>query len=392
LFFLRIGDNKSVITERRIPLLDLQAQHGAIREEVLSAVTAVIDSQRFILGEQGRGLEQEIAAYTGTRFAVGCASGTDALFLALVAGGIQPGDAVLTTPFTFFATAGAIHRAGAVPVFADIDEQTFNLDVDRAAEALASRPGIRAVIPVHLYGGSADMDPLLEVAQKYDLLVIEDAAQAIGSEYKNRRIGGLGHVGCFSFFPSKNLGGAGDGGMLTTNDPKLRDRLSTLRVHGSARKYYHDEVGFNSRLDELQSAVLRVKLRHLDAWTRARQANAERYTRLFAELDIPAIVPHIAPYQTRHVFNQFVIRCPERDQLREYLAGQGIGAEIYYPLPLHLQACFVHLGYKRTSFPVSERVAEDCLALPIYSELTSDDVEYVCQTIQSFYKLRKRGG
>jgi dTDP-4-amino-4,6-dideoxygalactose transaminase len=374
------------LASRQVPLLDLQAQHKTIREEVLAEVIRVVDSQKFILGEDVKALEAAIAAYCSTPYAIGCASGSDALFLALLAAGIGPGDKVLTTPYTFFATAGAISRAGATPVFADIEAATFNLDIDRFAEALDRHPETRAVIPVHLFGGCADMDAICSLAARRGAVVIEDAAQSIGSEYKGRRAGSIGAVGCFSFFPSKNLGAHGDGGMLTTTDAALAEKLAALRVHGSRRKYYHDWVGINSRLDALQAAVLRVKLRYLDDWSAARQRNADRYRALFGELDVPVTVPQPAPYQTRHIYNQFVIRGARRDDLQKYLSQNGIGTEVYYPLPLHLQACFAYLGYSKGDFPVSERLAAESLALPVYPELTTEDIEYVARTINAFYR------
>jgi len=374
---------EEVLKQKEIPLLDLRTQHRLIREEVLAEITRVIDSQQFVLGEEVRRLEEEIADYSQARYAVGCASGTDALYLSLLALNIGPGDEVLTTPYTFFATAGAVDRVGATPVFADIDPVTFNLDIAKAAEILESRPRIKAVIPVHLFGGCCDMDPLLEASQRRGVGVIEDAAQAIGAEYRGRRAGSMGQVGCFSFFPSKNLGGYGDGGMITTNDGALRDRLAALRVHGSSRKYYHDEVGVNSRLDALQAAVLRAKLRYLDFWTEGRQRNAELYRRFLA--GAPVRTPETRPFQTRHVYNQFSVLAPRRDELRTYLAENGVGSDVYYPLPLHLQACFARLGYRRGDFPVSERAAAEALALPIYPELGADDVERICSLIRSFY-------
>lgn len=375
----------STAIEKQIPLLDLKAQHARIREEVLAQIVQVADSQRFILGEEVRQFESEIAAYCGAGFAVGCASGSDALFLALLALEIRPGDEVLTTPYTFFATAGAISRLGAVPVFADVDEGTFNLDPNRVAEVLASHPKIRAIIPVHLFGGCADMDPLCALAAERGIPVIEDAAQAIGSEYKGRRAGSIGQVGCFSFFPSKNLGGYGDGGMLTTHDASLAERLTALRIHGRTGKYFHRWVGINSRLDALQAAVLRVKLRHLDAWSAGRQRNAERYRARLAESGAPVIPAAPAACQTRHVYNQFVIRCPERDALQAHLKKQGVGSEVYYPLPLHLQPCYEELGYSKGDFPVSERLAAESLALPVHSELAAEDIDYICESIRSFY-------
>jgi dTDP-4-amino-4,6-dideoxygalactose transaminase len=370
---------------KQIPLLDLPAQHRQIRDEVSSEVTRVIDSQKFILGEDVQALEREIAAYSQAKFAVGCASGSDALFLALLALGIGPGDEVLTTPYTFFATAGAIHHSGATPVFVDVEPGTFNMDMGRVAEVLETHPRIRAVIPIHLFGGCADLDPLLEMALERRVAVIEDAAQSIGAEYKGRRAGSMGDIGCFSFFPSKNLGGYGDGGMVTTNRRELQEQLAALRVHGSRRKYYHDWVGINSRLDAIQAAVLRVKLRYLDSWSEARQKNAAQYRQLLSEMNVPVEAPRPAPYQTRHIYNQFCIVAPQRDQLQAYLKEMGVGTEIYYPLPLHLQACFQDLGYRQNDFPVSERLARGSLALPIYSELEPDDIEHVCRLMRAFY-------
>jgi dTDP-4-amino-4,6-dideoxygalactose transaminase len=372
-------------TEKRVPLLDLQLQHAHIREEALAEITRVIDSQKFILGEDVRKLEEEVAAYSNAAFAVGCASGSDALFLALLALEIGPGDEVLTTPYTFFATAGAIVRTGATPVFVDIDPATFNIDVRQTAEVLARHPKVRALLPIHLFGACADMDPLLSLAAERGLPVIEDAAQSIGSEYKGRRAGSIGTIGCFSFFPSKNLGAYGDGGMVTTGDRALAERLGALRVHGARKKYMHDWVGINSRLDALQAAILRVKLRHLDSWTSGRQQNAALYRSILAGMQVPAYAPAPADHTTRHIYNQFVIVCPRRDELQGYLKQQGIGTEVYYPLPLHLQKCFANLNYHENDFPVSERLARESLALPVFPELEADDIEYVCSRIQAFY-------
>jgi len=374
------------VIERPIPLLDLTAQHRQIREEVLAEVIRVIDSQKFIMGEEAEKLEREIAAYSGACFGVGCASGTDALLLALLSLDLKPGDQVLTAPFTFFATAGAIHHAGAAPVFADIQADTFNIDANRVAERLASHPRIKAILPVHLFGGCADMDPLCALARERGIPVIEDAAQSIGAEYKGRRAGSLGDIGCFSFYPTKNLGGYGDAGMLTTSDPSRAERLAALRLHGSRRRYFHDWVGINSHLDALQAAVLRVKFRYLDSWTEGRQRNAALYRELLAAMDVPVIAPVPAPYQTRHIFNQFSILCPRRDRLQAYLKEHGIGTEIYYPLPLHLQACFVDLGYQAGDFPVSERLAGEVLSLPIHPEVSPSQIERICQTVKRFYQ------
>jgi dTDP-4-amino-4,6-dideoxygalactose transaminase len=375
----------NAITERQIPLLDLKAQHAQIRETVLAAMTRLVDSQKFILGEEVEAFEAEIAAYSGTRFAVGCASGSDALTLALMAADIGQGDKVLTTPYTFFATAGAISRMGATPVFVDIDPDTFNLDPNLIEAALAKHPGVRAIIPVHLFGACADMNPILEIARVRNIAVIEDAAQAIGAEYQGLRAGSIGNMGCFSFFPSKNLGGYGDGGMLTTNDATVADRLKALRVHGRTGKYIHEWIGINSRLDALQAAVLRVKLQHLDDWSARRSENANSYRRLLAHTRLPITLPAVASYQTRHVYNQFVIRCERRNQLQAHLKSHGIGTEVYYPVPLHLQKCFSNLGYQLGDFPISERLAEEALALPINPEVSLDDIEHICSMIRDFY-------
>lgn len=370
---------------RQVALLDLQAQHSQLRDEVLSVVTQVIDSQKFILGEEVKKLEAELAPYCGAKFAIGCASGSDALLLALMALDCGVGQEVLTSPFTFFATGGAIARAGARPVFVDVEPDTFNLDPNRVEDALKAHPGVKAIIPVHLFGQCADMDAINALAQRHGAAVIEDAAQSIGAEYRSRRAGSLGDISCFSFFPSKNLGAYGDGGLLTTNDENLARKLAALRVHGGIRKYYHEWVGINSRLDALQAAILRVKFRHLDKWTGGRQHNADRYRQLIDEWKIPVIAPREASYTTRHVYNQFTIRCEKRDALQAYLKQNGVGTEIYYPLPLHQQPCFAYLGYQTGDLPVSEQVAAEALSLPIYSELPAEDLEYVCRTIQSFY-------
>jgi dTDP-4-amino-4,6-dideoxygalactose transaminase len=373
------------ITKRNVPLLDLQAQHKTLRDEILTEVVRVIDSQKFIMGDDVKALEADIAAYCQTPYAIGCASGSDALFLALLAAGVGHGDHVLTTPYTFFATVGAICRTGATPVFADIEAATFNLDMSQVAAILESDKSIRAVIPVHLFGGCADMDTLLSLTAGRNIAVIEDAAQSIGSEYKGRCAGSIGDVGCFSFFPSKNLGCYGDGGVLTATDPGLATKLAALRVHGSRKKYYHEWIGVNSRLDALQAAVLRVKLRYLDNWTEARQRNAALYREILGSLSVPVTLPQTAEYQTRHIYNQFVICGPRRDELQKFLASRGIGTEVYYPLPMHLQECFAYLGGKRGDHPVSERMAAESLALPVYPELAPDQIEYVCRVIAEFY-------
>jgi len=371
---------------RRVPLLDLRSQFDQIRQEVMAEISRVCESQELILGETVRRFEQAIAPYCSVPHAIGCASGSDALTLALMAYDIGPGDKVLTVPFTFFATAGAIAQLGATPVFADVEPGTFNIDVPQAIRALDSTDRIRAILPVHLYGGCADMDPLCAAARERNIPVIEDAAQSIGSEYRGRRAGSLAQIGCFSFYPTKNLGAFGDAGLVTTHDPELAAKLSSLRVHGSSRRYYHDWVGINSRLDAIQAAVLNVKLRYLDEWTSARQAHAARYTQLFGELGVPVKPMTPSVYQTRHIYNQFVITCDRRDELRQWLADNGIATEIYYPLSLHLQACFRHLGYKEGDFPVSEDLTRRDLALPVYPELPPEDIDFVVDRIAAFFR------
>jgi len=365
-----------------VPLLDLKAQYKTIKAEIDAAVAEVLDSQYFILGPKVKELEEAVAKYSSCAFGIGVSSGTDALLVSLMAEGIGPGDEVITTPYTFFATAGCIARAGARPVFADIDAGTYNID-PKLIESKVT-PRTKAVIPVHLYGQMADMDPIMEIARRHNLTVIEDAAQAIGSEYKGRRAGSIGHYGCFSFFPSKNLGGAGDGGMVVTNDKERAERLAVLRVHGSKPKYFHKVIGGNFRLDAIQAAVVGVKLRHLDAWTAGRQANAARYDRLFAAAKLTRAItlPRVAA--SRHIFNQYVIRLQKRDALVAFLKERTIGTEIYYPVPMHLQECFAYLGHREGDFPVSEAAAKTSLALPIYPELTDEQARYVVDSIAQF--------
>lgn len=377
-----------------VPLLDLKAQYATIRAEVREVVDAVLESQYFILGPEVEALEAEVAEYCQCKFAYGLSSGSDALIVALMALDIQPGDEVILPTYTFFATAGAVWRLGARPVFVDCDPVTFSLvpaDVERAIT-----PKTKAIIPVHLYGRMAEMDAILEIAKHHDLKVIEDAAQAIGSETAGRRAGSLGDLACFSFFPSKNLGGIGDGGMITTNDAALADKVVLLRNHGYRPKYYNKVVGGNFRLDAIQAAVLRVKLRYLDQWTAGRRHNAARYQELFQQhgllgepnqthghfaVELPA-----DDFQGRHVYNQFIIRVPQaqRDAARSYLADQQIGTEIYYPVPLHLQECFASLGYEVGNFPHSELAANQTIALPIYPELTIAQLRWVAQSLQGF--------
>lgn len=367
---------------RKVQLLDLKALQAPLRDEILAELTRVIDAQSFIMGPDVQELEKELAAYCRAPYAYGCASGSDALYLALLATGIGHGDRVLTTPFTFFATAGAIARAGAVPVFADIDPVTYNLCPHQTADLVRKVPRLKAIIPVHLFGGAADMDPLMKTAADRGLVVIEDGAQAIGGEYKGRRLLSIGDIGCISFFPSKNLGGFGDGGAVTARDEGLARKLAALRVHGSKQKYYYEWVGINSRLDTLQAAVLRVKLRHLDRETAGRQRNADAWRRLLAGAGVT--VPVVPEYQTRHIYNQFVIRSPRRDGLKQYLADHGVTTEIYYPLSMHQQQCFASLGYRAGDFPESERAAREVLAIPVHSALPPEDMEYVAGLIRGF--------
>jgi dTDP-4-amino-4,6-dideoxygalactose transaminase len=371
----------------QVPLLDLKQQHAALREELRAATDRVFDSQQFILGEDVRLLESELARYTQTRHAVGCGSGSDSLLLALLALDVRDGAEVVTTPFTFFATAGAVARTGARPVFVDIDPRTYNIDPARIEAAVTERT--RALMPVHLYGQCADADEIARVAARHDLPVIEDAAQALGAEDRGRQAGSMGAIGCFSFYPTKNLGAAGEAGMVTTNDDQLAERLRRLRVHGGATEYHHDEIGFNSRLDTLQAAVLRVKLPHLDAWSEARRERADTYTHLLRAAGLEEFVtpPFIRP-DARHIFHQYVIRVSPpaaRDALLEHLKRNGVGTKVYYPVPLHRQPCFAYLGYKEGDFPESERAARETLALPMFPELTPAQQEYVVETVRRFF-------
>ncbi|MEW6319594.1 MAG: DegT/DnrJ/EryC1/StrS family aminotransferase [Acidobacteriota bacterium] len=368
-----------------VPLLDLGAQYAPLRDQLLATITRVCDSQRFIMGPEVEGLERELAAFTGARHAVAVSSGTDALLAALMALGIGPGDEVITSTYSFFATAGCIARVGATPVLTDIDDATFN--IDPAAVEAAITPRTRAIIPVHLFGQCADMGPLLSLASARGIPIIEDAAQAIGAAYGNRQAGTMGAIGCFSFFPSKNLGAFGDGGLVTTDDDALGHRLALLRNHGMEPKYYHHLVGGNFRIDALQAAVLRVKLPHLPAWTAARQRNAARYRAMFAAAGLLDTVrlPEAAPDRT-HIYNQFVIRVPDRDALRASLTRAQIGTEIYYPVAFHMQECFAQLGYRQGAFPVAEQAANTSLALPIYGELTEAQQAEVVDSVRAHYR------
>lgn len=372
-----------------VPMLDLKAQYQQIKSEVDSAIQRVVDSQQFINGPEVAAMEQEVARYCRVEHCIGLSSGSDALIVALMALDIGPGDEVITTPYTFFATVGAIVRLGARPVLVDIDPVTFNINPHAIAACIT--PRTRAIMPVHLFGQCADMDPIMEVARKHNLAVIEDAAQAIGSEYKGARAGSIGTIGTFSFFPSKNLGCFGDGGAVVTRDAALANRMRILRNHGSNPKYFHKIVGGNFRIDTLQAAVLLVKLKSLDSWTLKRQQNAAYYDMALAraglrgsQIETPKVV------QSRHIFNQYVIRCQDRDGLMSYLKQRQIGTEIYYPQPMHLQECFANLGYRKGQFPESERAAATSLALPIYPELTQAQKQAVIESLTLFFQSAGR--
>jgi dTDP-4-amino-4,6-dideoxygalactose transaminase len=370
----------------RIPMLDLKSQYDSIGGEIEEAVKRVLHSQQFILGPEVKAFEEELAAYCETPYAVACASGSDAILLALMACKVGQGDEVITTPFTFFATAGSVVRLGAKPVFVDIDPSTFNIDAQLIEAAVTQRT--KAVMPVHLFGQCAEMDLIREISKHHDLAVIEDSAQAIGAIYKGHRAGSLGDISAFSFYPSKNLGCAGDGGALTTNDAELAEELNRLRSHGAKKKYYHETVGINSRLDSLQAAILRAKFLYLDQWAERRRANAQRYRELFGESKLVEAgrVRLLEESESGfHVYNQFVIRAEGRDKLRTYLADHGVSTEIYYPVPLHLQECFRDLGYSLGDLPESEIAAEQALAIPVYPELEANQQEYIVDTISAYY-------
>lgn len=376
----------------KVPLLDLKAQYAKIREEVRTSIDEVCDSQYFILGPKVEAFENHVAAYSNAGYGVGVSSGTDALLISLMAVDLKPGDEVITTPFTFFATGGVISRLGARPVFVDIDPDSFNIDPHQMRKAVNRKT--KAVIPVHLFGQCADMDPILDISGKHNLSVIEDAAQSIGAEYKGKRAGSIGHFGCFSFFPSKNLGGFGDGGMVVTSDPGLNERLKVLRVHGSKPKYYHNFVGGNFRLDAIQAAVLDVKLKYLDDWSEGRRQNALYYQEAFRASGLvekgfvktPPAAYSNSGDKNFHIYNQFTLRVKHRDALKAYLNESGIGSEIYYPVPLHMQACYRDLGYLKGDFPHSEKAAEEVISIPVYPELTEEMKDYVVRTIKGFYE------
>jgi dTDP-4-amino-4,6-dideoxygalactose transaminase len=383
--FGRIGFRPITIV-MNVPLLDIKEQNAGLRSEIEAAIARILDTNGFILGTEVAELERELAAYCGTKYAIGCASGSDAILLALMALDVGPGDEVITTPYSFFATVSAITRVGAVPVFVDIDPFTYNLDVSQIEAKITERT--RAIEPVHLYGQCADMKALREIGVRHGIPIVEDAAQAIGAEEDRMRAGSMSEIGCFSFYPSKNLGGMGDGGFMTTNDDMLAKKLLALRVHGSDVKYYHKYVGLNSRLDGFQGAVLRVKLPHLDGWTHRRRLNAAKYCDLFTDAGLAEEIGlPLERDNAKHIYNQYVIRVPaKRDELRAYMTEKGIGTDIYYPVPLHLQECFAYLGYLAGDMPESERAALETLALPIYPELQPDQQEYVVETIAEFFR------
>jgi dTDP-4-amino-4,6-dideoxygalactose transaminase len=377
-----------------VPMLDLSRQYASIRDEILAAVARACDSQRYILGEDAIAFEREFATLCGTTDAVGCASGTDGLWLALAAAGVGPGDSVITTPFSFFATASSILRAGAKPVFVDVDPETLNLDPARVEEYLKRTPhGARALMPVHLYGQCADMDSLDRVASEFKLHMVEDAAQAVGATWNGKPAGSLSLAAAFSFYPTKNLSAFGDAGAVTTSDATMAERMRSLRNHGSKQRYYHDEVGANSRLDSIQAAVLRVKMPHLAEWNNARRERARLYSQLLTSAGLtkngsgssaPVHLLKTLP-GAHHIYHQYVIRVRDRDKLRAFLGERGIGAEIYYPIPLHLQKCFAYLGYAPGDLPEAERAALDVLALPIFAELQEDEQRHVVESIAEFY-------
>ncbi len=381
------ASSDSVLMKMNVPLLDLHAQYVELREEMRAAIDRVMESQQFILGSEVSELEKELAAYSRVRHAIGCANGSDALLLALMALDIGKDDEVITTPYSFFATASSIARVGARPVFVDINPQTYNIDVDKIEAAITDRT--RAVMPVHLYGQCAEMDAIRELCERRGIRVVEDAAQAIGADDGESRAGGLSAIGCFSFYPSKNLGGAGDGGMLTTNDDGLAEKLRLLRVHGGERRYYHSVIGINSRLDALQAAVLRVKLPRLDCWSDARATRAAIYNRLFTDAGLTEeITTPFVREGVRHIYHQYVIRTQRRDALFEHLKQHGVGTDIYYPVPLHMQECFGYLGYGEGDFTEAERAARETLALPVYPELGIEQQQYVVEVIRGFYEMK----
>ncbi len=396
----RIDAAASTETTAPVPILDLRRQYATIRDEVRQSIDNVCESQHLVLGEEVANFEKEVAQYTGVSECVGCASGTDALWLALAGAGVGPGDAVITTPFTFFASASTIVRCGAKPVFADVEPGTLNIDPEKVQEKLESGvPRVKAVMPVHLYGQCANMDALADLARQYKLAIIEDAAQAFGATWRGRRAGSFGTAAGFSFYPTKNLSAFGDGGCITTHDPQVAAEMRKLRNHGSERRYYHEEIGWNSRLDAIQAAVLRVKMKHIDQWNERRRQVASHYDRLFQAAGLADARPESATGnsdskpvrllstvpQAVHIYHQYVIRVPRRHELRQFLTDRRIGTEIYYPVPLHMQQCFGYLGYSAGDLPVSEAAAADVLALPVFPELRDDEQRRVVDAIAAFY-------
>ena len=381
--------HSAAAVRRPVPLLDLRRQYSQIRREVLATIEAVCDSQHYVLGEAVSDFEQAAARFLGAAFCVGCSSGTDALWLALSAAGVGAGDEVITTPFSFFATASAITRAGARPVFADIDPDTFNLEPTSVRDLIKSRVRLKAILPVHLYGQCADMDSFSRIGKQYKVTIIEDAAQAFGASWRGRRAGALGEIACFSFYPTKNLSAFGDAGAVTTDNEEIAARVRLLRVHGGLKRYYHDEIGWNCRLDSLQAAVLSVKLKHIEQWNRQRQRHAETYSGLFESAgltgsDGPIRLPKTVP-EASHIYHQYVIRALRRDELRNFLAERSIGSAVFYPVPLHRQKCFDYLGYGEGSLPAAEAAAREVLALPIFAELEEDELRTVVEAITEFY-------
>ncbi|MRX72163.1 aminotransferase class I/II-fold pyridoxal phosphate-dependent enzyme [Bacillus lacus] len=368
----------------KVPMLDLSEQYMSMREEVLASLDEVMKSSRFILGDHVKKLEADVAEYSNVPYAVGVANGSDAIHISLQAGGVKPGDEVITTPFTFFATAGAIARCGAVPVFVDIEPVTFNIDPTKIEAAITEKT--KAIIPVHLYGQMAEMDSIMEIADKHNLLVVEDAAQAIGATFKGKKTGEYGHTATYSFFPTKNLGAYGDAGMIVTRDADIAEQMRVIRVHGSKPKYYHHVLGYNSRLDEMQAAILNVKFPHLNDWSEKRRAHAQRYTELLKERLGTAVVTPIEESDRHHVFHQYTIRVAKRDELQQFLKEQGVATMVYYPKPLHVQPVFAELGYKQGDFPVSDQAAEEAISLPMFPELTAEQQDYVVECIEKFYQ------
>ncbi|MCR8850565.1 DegT/DnrJ/EryC1/StrS family aminotransferase [Rossellomorea sp. SC111] len=365
-----------------VPMLDLKEQYSYLRDEVLENLDKVMSSSRFILGENVKKIENDIADYSNVARGVGVANGSDALHIALQACGVKQNDEVITTPFTFFATAGAIARAGAKPVFVDIDPKTFNIDPSKIEEAITENT--KAILPVHLYGQTSDMDPIKEIAEKHSLHVVEDAAQAIGAKYKGKMVGELGDAACYSFFPTKNLGAYGDAGMIVTDSEELADSMSVIRVHGSKPKYYHHVLGYNSRLDEMQAAILNVKFKHIDSWIEKRRQLARNYTELVSELNLDIVTPE-EENDRFHVFHQYTIRTNKRDELQKFLSDRGVQTMIYYPLPLHIQPVFSDLGYKEGDFPEAEKAAKEAISLPMFPELKIEQQEYVVSQIKEFF-------